>query len=1033
MKKVFFKPIFLRVSLVLFLCCTISITAMEGKEKNPDYEQINQIVEDLMKEANIPGLSLAITRGDREIYTRGFGVADLKSKTPVTPDTLFELASCSKAFTALGVLKLAGDGRVHLDDPVSKYFPSFYLIHEGKKVQVTLRQLLHQTSGIPFKSISLIPKSQSPDALHDVVNRLTGFQLISAPGKKFNYATINYDVLGAVIEKVTRMSYEAYMKQNVLDPLGMENSFVGVESIKNPEAVATGYKISFFSPGRYDAPIFKGNNPAGYVMSNARDMVVWLQHQAGIRQGDLSPFIKQSHLPDLSVPVNRTDVSSYAMGWFTYVNNNDIIDHQGNNPSYSAHCSVSEKEKLGVAVLANTNSVYTRHICHNVMNLLRGKGPLDNPPMGDNVDKFSSILSGIICLYLLGVFIFFITLFIEIPRGARKFEKPSLMKIGKLMLVFLVFIPFVVGVYFLSWSLGNVSMEIALVFSPNSFKIALFLLWGALALSFLGILLSSLFPHQNKYRRSAPMMIVLSLLSGGSNAVVIFLITNSLFSQVGLFFQLYNFALAFLIYIVGRKILQTRLIRITFDIVYDLRLKLVEKIFYTSYQKFEKIDRGRVFATLNDDTGQIGNSANVFVNLITSMITATGAFLYLATIAFWATAVTLAVVLFISTLYAIVSRSARRYFEEARDTRNEYMGLLNGLVDGFKQLSLQYNKKMEFKDDVASVSDRFRKKISFALIRFLNAFLIGESLLIVVLGSVGFGIPRLFPDITLPTLMSFIMVLLYLIGPINGILHAIPTLMQLKVAWDRVQGFVKEVPANLDPKVIDALDHNKPAPIESIKAEQIFFEYEARNDDPKFSVGPLDFEAKKGEIVFIIGGNGSGKTTLAKLLTGLYLPDSGKVKIDNKDISSYQLGEYFSTVFSDFHQFEKLYNVDLEDRDKEILDNLNLLKLDSKVAVEGNAFSTIELSGGQRKRLALLQCLLEDRPIYLFDEVAADQDPQFRKFFYRELLQQMKARGKVIIAITHDDHYFDVADRVVKMDMGKLDVMDKNKQFIVTQ
>jgi len=1012
------------------LTAGITGTAADKDETAAGPAMIEKTVKDLMEKGNIPGLGLVIVNGDNPVVVKGFGYADLEKRAAVTPGTLFELASCSKAFTALAALQLESKGLIHLDDPVSGYLPWFYARYKGKKVVPTLRQVLHQTSGIPFKSISVIPQANDAGALERSIRNLVGIELSNLPGTQFEYATINYDIIGLIIQQKAGTTYEDYIKQAILTPLGMKNTLVGYDKENPPVELASEYKISFFSARKYESPSFRGNNPAGYIMSSPEDMAMWLKLQLGLLESDLAPLAMKTHQGDMTVPVNRTDLSVYGMGWFAYVNGSDFLDHPGNNPGFSAHISLNPREKLGVAVLANVNTPYTRFIAYNVMSLLRGKGLLEDNVKGDQVDKSSTILSLILILFLLGALIFFITIVIEAIKGHRRFEAPSPAKIGRYLLILLMFLPFAVGVYFIPYSVANVSMKTALVFSPGSFQAAIVLLWLSLALGYCGVIFSNLLPHQNKYRRSTPLIVMLSVLSGGANAVVIFLVTNAIFSKVDLFFQLYNFALAFFIYIFGRKILQTKLIKMTFDIVYDMRMKLIEKIFYTSYQRFEKIDRGRVFATLNDDTGQIGNSANIFVNLITSIITAIGAFIYLATIAFWATALTLLVVAIIATLYAVVSRKARAHFEAARDTRDVYMQLLNGLIDGFKELSLQYNKKTEYRDEVAASSDQFRQKISFALIKFLNAFLIGESLLIVVLGIVGFGITRFFPDITTPTLMSFIMVLLYLIGPINAILNAIPAIVQLKVAWNRVKKFLKEIPANVDPRSIDALDHSKPGPIESIQAKSLFYEYEAAGDEAGFTVGPLDFEAHKGEIVFIIGGNGSGKTTLAKLLTGLYLPNSGKVMIDGKEVSTYQLGEYFSVVFGNYHLFQKMYNVDLSGREKEVLTHLNVLKLDTKVMLEGNTFSTIDLSGGQRKRLALLQCYLEDRPIYLFDEIAADQDPEFRKFFYRDLLPRMKEKGKVIIAITHDDHYFDVADKIVRMDMGKIDILEEDDKKI---
>ncbi len=192
-------------------------------------------------------------------------------------------------------------------------------------------------------------------------------------------------------------------------------------------------------------------------------------------------------------------------------------------------------------------------------------------------------------------------------------------------------------------------------------------------------------------------------------------------------------------------------------------------------------------------------------------------------------------------------------------------------------------------------------------------------------------------------------------------------------------------------------------------------------------MGPVNFEALAGEVVFITGGNGSGKTTLAKVLIGLYKPDSGSITINGKEIPNVELSEYFSTVFNPPYLFKKLYGIATEEKKEKINYFLEILDLKDKVSIADDEFSTIELSSGQRKRLGLLQCYLEDSPIYLFDEWAADQDPEFRRFFYRMLIPEMKTSGKLIIAISHDDFYYDVADKIIEMREGGVTVVTKEK------
>jgi len=178
-----------------------------------------------------------------------------------------------------------------------------------------------------------------------------------------------------------------------------------------------------------------------------------------------------------------------------------------------------------------------------------------------------------------------------------------------------------------------------------------------------------------------------------------------------------------------------------------------------------------------------------------------------------------------------------------------------------------------------------------------------------------------------------------------------------------------------------------------------------------------------GELVFLVGGNGSGKSTLAKIITGLYPPEKGEVRLDGKLITDKSRDDYrqlFSAVFSDFYLFESLLGMKARDLDTQAREYLVELHLDHKVKVRHGQFSTTDLSHGQRKRLALLTAYLENRPFYLFDEWASDQDPHFKEIFYTQLLPELKARGKAVLVITHDDRYFHLADRVIKLDYGKV-------------
>jgi putative ATP-binding cassette transporter len=210
--------------------------------------------------------------------------------------------------------------------------------------------------------------------------------------------------------------------------------------------------------------------------------------------------------------------------------------------------------------------------------------------------------------------------------------------------------------------------------------------------------------------------------------------------------------------------------------------------------------------------------------------------------------------------------------------------------------------------------------------------------------------------------------------------------------------------------------------MEGIELSGVVHSYQGARDN-NFTLGPIDLSFSPGELVFLVGGNGSGKTTLAKLLTGLYAPEAGEIRLDGElvtDANRDLFRQNFAAVFSDFFLFDSLLGLHVPELDAQARNYLERLYLDHKVQIDNGRFSTLDLSQGQRKRLALLTAYLEDRNIYLFDEWAADQDPMFKEVFYYQLLPELKTKGKTVIVISHDDRYYNVADRVIKLENGKL-------------
>jgi putative ATP-binding cassette transporter len=269
-------------------------------------------------------------------------------------------------------------------------------------------------------------------------------------------------------------------------------------------------------------------------------------------------------------------------------------------------------------------------------------------------------------------------------------------------------------------------------------------------------------------------------------------------------------------------------------------------------------------------------------------------------------------------------------------------------------------------------------------------------------------------------MVGYTLAVLYLQQPLMGIMEGMPMISRGQVSYLKLQELGLSLEASSESSKDTASLELRPR-FQRLELAGVSHSYRREHDDRTFTLGPIDLTLQPGEVVFVVGGNGSGKTTLAKLLTGLYRPESGEIRLDGKVITDAERNFYrqhFTTVFSDFHLFEQFLGVASSAQLARAETLLRRLHLDRKVKIENGKLSTTALSLGQRKRLALLTAYLEDRPIYVFDEWAADQDPTFKDVFYRELLPELKAAGKALVVISHDDRYFSLADRVVRLESG---------------
>lgn len=380
--------------MLAFVIVAVSVVGPQQANANTNdkIRQIEQFVEQQRNAGRIPGISLVIVEKGKTVYQQGFGYADVKTKQPVTGATSFEIGSTTKAFTGLAILQLEREGRLKRTDDIRKYIPWLELTYNGEPQAITIDQLLHHTSGIASNTITLIPESDAANALESTVQMLTSQPLNRKPGSSFEYATINYDVLGLVIEMVTKKPYDVYMKEHILEPIGMNESFVGLHQVQATE-MAAGYKIGWMKARGYTPPVYRGNIPAGYIVSNTNDIAKWLNVQLGTAPSHAvdQRLINESHIPDQTVePFDEN--TYYAAGWGIQQNNGKTyVLHAGENPTFSSYFIMRPDEQLGVAVLANMKTGYTTAIGQGVMGLWEGRSA--SQPHSDSFQELDRIVT----------------------------------------------------------------------------------------------------------------------------------------------------------------------------------------------------------------------------------------------------------------------------------------------------------------------------------------------------------------------------------------------------------------------------------------------------------------------------------------------------------------------------------------------------------------------------------------------------------------------------------------------------------------
>jgi putative ATP-binding cassette transporter len=522
--------------------------------------------------------------------------------------------------------------------------------------------------------------------------------------------------------------------------------------------------------------------------------------------------------------------------------------------------------------------------------------------------------------------------------------------------------------------------------------------------------------------RAVAIALITGLISGGFSAGLLVIITMTAANSD---LATPQAAMAFvglgLLALATSMVSRIVLVRFSQTAVFALQLRLSRQILATDLRQLETIGFPRLLALLTEDIQAISTAVSVVPVLVINTAILLGCMVYIS----WLSWQVLVLVL---VLTGVASISCRWFLVKGRDVltlarghQDQLFSQFRALVEGIKELKLHDRRRQAFMDEeLAVTAAHLRRTNSQGLSYFAVLDSWGKFIYFFAVGVVVFLLPT-WMELTAATRFGYVLTFTYLLGPMESLVNKLPFLGKANIALHRIEtlglSLEESAPVSLP-------SGEQPPSWQRLSLKAVTHTYRTDQDDTDFTLGPVDLTLHPGEIVFIIGGNGSGKSTLAKLITGLYKPKAGTLWLDDQPIDDQNRAWYrqhFATVFADFFLFDRLLGLAAPGQDIQAQHYLEKLHLNHKVTIQDGYLSTTNLSQGQRKRLALLTAYLENRAIYLFDEWAADQDPSFKHIFYHQYLPELKAQGKLVIVISHDDHYFAVADRIVKLNYGQVE------------
>ena len=528
---------------------------------------------------------------------------------------------------------------------------------------------------------------------------------------------------------------------------------------------------------------------------------------------------------------------------------------------------------------------------------------------------------------------------------------------------------------------------------------------------------------------------IASLISGASSAGIIAVVNYAISNLPDPpWWLLWIFIGLGIILWIFRFISWVMITRLSQEIIYRLRLDMTRKILDCPLQHLETVGTPKLLAALTGDINAIAGASIQLAVMSVNLAVLVGVFAYLCWLSPLLFFIVSGSMLLGYAIYNSIQKEGFKSFSQGRQVQDVLFKHFRSVTEGTKELKLHRFKRTSFlNEELKPTANEARYYWVRGMTAFSLASSTGTILFFVPVGLILFVFPQI-EAVSAATISSYALAVLYAVSPITEIVSSLPQIVQANISLDKVQslGLSLAEPVS-EPNFPTGADFNRHGhgvvypkgirhPWLSLELANVNHVYRSNTEEHRFTLEDITLKFEPGEIVFIVGGNGSGKSTLVKLITGLYSPDRGKVLFNGEPVTDLNREWYrqqFSAIFYDFYLFDRLIGIDISQQ-QQIQKYLALLEIDRKVTITDGVLSTTNLSQGQRKRLALLTAYLEDRPIYVFDEWASDQDPVFKEVFYKKLLPELKSRGKTIIAVTHDERYFAECDRLLKLDYGRV-------------